>query len=91
MCAANVGVNIPKSYPNYLDASSYMFMYNEACRNDGIAERYDASTIYNTAMGNNPYRYPVYTFIVQIICGSSILIQMLQAKFMEVMKGLVIT
>lgn len=59
---ANVGVNIPKSYPNYLDASSYMFMYNEACRNDGIAERYDASTIYNTAMGTNPYRYPDIDF-----------------------------
>lgn len=59
---ANVGVNIPKSYPKYLDASSYMFMYNEACRNDGIAERYDASTIYNTAMGNNPYRYPDIDF-----------------------------
>ena len=59
---ANVGVNIPKSYPNYLDASSYMFMYNEACRNDGIAEKYDANTIYNTATGANPYRYPNIDF-----------------------------
>lgn len=59
---ANVGVNVPKSYPNYLDAGSYMTMYNEACRNDGIAERYDAGTIYNTAMGTNPYRYPNIDF-----------------------------
>lgn len=59
---ANVGVNIPKSYPKYLDADCYMTMYNEACRNDGIAERYDANTIYNTAMGTNPYRYPDIDF-----------------------------
>ena len=59
---ANVGVNIPKSYPKYLDADCYMTMYNEACRNDGIAEKYDPATIYNTAMGTNPYRYPDIDF-----------------------------
>lgn len=42
---ANAGINIPKSYPKYLDADCYMTLYNEACRNDGISERYDASTI----------------------------------------------
>lgn len=52
------GLNVPKIYPKYLDAASYMTMYNEACRNDGIAERYDVATIYNTAKGVNPYRYP---------------------------------
>ena len=57
---ANVGVNVPKAYPKYLDADCYMTMYNEACRNDGIAERYDAGTIYNTAMGT--YRYPDIDF-----------------------------
>lgn len=59
---ANAGINIPKSYPKYLDADCYMTLYNEACRNDGISERYDASTIYNTAMGTNPYRYPDIDF-----------------------------
>lgn len=59
---ANVGLNFPKSYPNYLDAASYMTLYNEASRNDGIAERYSANTIYNTAMGTNPYRYPNIDF-----------------------------
>ena len=39
-----------------------MTMYNEACRNDGIAEKYNASTIYNTVMGTNPYRYPDIDF-----------------------------
>lgn len=55
---ATGGFNVPKNYPKYLDAASYMTLYNEACRNDGISERYDASTIYNTAAGTNPYRYP---------------------------------
>lgn len=59
---ANAGINVPKSYPKYLDADCYMTFYNEACRNDGIAERYDASTIYNTAIGTNPYRYPNIDF-----------------------------
>lgn len=59
---ANTGINVPKSYPKYLDADCYMTLYNEACRNDGIAERYDASTIYNTAIGANRYRYPDIDF-----------------------------
>ena len=59
---ANAGINVPKSYPKYLDADCYMTLYNEACRNDGLAERYDASTIYHTAMGTNPYRYPNIDF-----------------------------
>ncbi len=55
---ANVGFYVPKNYPKFLDAASYMTLYNEACRNDGLSERYDANTIYNTAIGSNPYRYP---------------------------------
>lgn len=55
---ANTGLYVPKSYPTYLNAAEYMTLYNEACVNDGIAQRYDASTIYNTAAGTNPYRYP---------------------------------
>ncbi|MDR2473862.1 MAG: TonB-dependent receptor plug domain-containing protein, partial [Tannerella sp.] len=55
---ANGGVYIPKSYPKYLDADCYMTLYNEASINDGITPRYDAATIYNTALGTNPYRYP---------------------------------
>lgn len=55
---ATTGFEVPKHYAKYLDAASYMTLYNEACRNDGIAERYDAATIYNTAAGTNPYRYP---------------------------------
>lgn len=59
---ANTGFYVPKSYPKYLNAAEYMTLYNEASRNDGITERYDASTIYNTAAGTNPYRYPDIDF-----------------------------
>ncbi|MDR0700197.1 MAG: SusC/RagA family TonB-linked outer membrane protein, partial [Tannerella sp.] len=55
---ANGGMYVPKSYPEYLDAASYMTLYNEASINDDIAPRYNAATIYNTAQGVNPYRYP---------------------------------
>ena len=58
----SVAVNVPISYPKYLDSDCYMTLYNEACRNDGIAEKYDASTIYQTALGTNPYRYPDIDF-----------------------------
>lgn len=59
---ANVGLNFPKLYPKYLDSDCYMMMYNEACRNDGKKEHYDAATIYNTHEGFNPYRYPNLDF-----------------------------
>ena len=59
---ANAGINLPKAFPNYLDADCYMTLYNEARRNDGLSDYYDAATIYNTAMGTNPYRYPDIDF-----------------------------
>ncbi|MDR1121307.1 MAG: SusC/RagA family TonB-linked outer membrane protein [Dysgonamonadaceae bacterium] len=59
---ANGGIYVPKVYPKYLDADCYMALYNEASRNDGIAGRYDAATIYHTANGTNPYRYPDIDF-----------------------------
>lgn len=59
---ANSGVFVPKSYPKYLDADCYMSLYNEASLNDGLTPRYDAATIYHTASGTNPYRYPNIDF-----------------------------
>lgn len=59
---ANAGINLPKAYPKYLDADCYMTLYNEARRNDGLSDYYDAATIYHTAMGTNPYRYPNIDF-----------------------------
>jgi TonB-linked SusC/RagA family outer membrane protein len=59
---ANTGIFVPKRYPNYLNAADYMTLYNEASRNDGIAERYSQEQIYNTAAGTNPFRYPDINF-----------------------------
>ncbi len=58
----NTGLNTPKRYPDYLNAAEYMTLYNEASRNDGIAERYSQEEIYNTSTGKNPYRYPDLNF-----------------------------
>ncbi len=54
----NTAMGVPKSYPKYLDAASYMTLYNEASDNDGIGRIYNDATIYNTSVGLNPYRYP---------------------------------
>jgi TonB-linked SusC/RagA family outer membrane protein len=59
---ANTGLYVAKRYPKYLGAAEYMTLYNEARANDGLAAQYDASTIYNTAAGTNPYRYPDMDF-----------------------------
>jgi len=54
----NTGIYVPKSYPKYLNSSDYMTLYNEACTNDGLSEKYSSSDISNTAAGTNKYRYP---------------------------------
>ncbi len=55
---ANTGFYVAKRYPNYLGASEYMSLYNEACANDGINAKYSADEIYNTASHTDTYRYP---------------------------------
>jgi len=54
---SNVGLNVPKAFPQYLGSSEYMTLYNEALANDGLAAIYTPETIYNHS-GINPYRYP---------------------------------
>ncbi|MEO6734686.1 MAG: SusC/RagA family TonB-linked outer membrane protein [Ferruginibacter sp.] len=54
---ANTGLFFPKSYPKYLNAADYMSFYNEASRNDGVAERYTSAVIDSTRSGLNPYKY----------------------------------
>ncbi|WP_121357561.1 SusC/RagA family TonB-linked outer membrane protein [Flavisolibacter nicotianae] len=53
----NSGVALPKALPQYLGSAEYMTLYNEARRNDGLAELYDAATIQNYRTGNS-YRFP---------------------------------
>ena len=57
---ANTGWHVAKEFPEYLGSAEYMTLYNEACRNDGLAsgERYTQMDIYNHSTGLNPYRYP---------------------------------
>lgn len=54
----NAGLHVPKDYPEYLGSAEYMSLYNEARRNDGLADLYTPETIYNYASGKNVYRYP---------------------------------
>ncbi|RZK58676.1 MAG: SusC/RagA family TonB-linked outer membrane protein, partial [Pedobacter sp.] len=54
---SNIGLNVPKRFPQYLGSSEYMTLYNEALVNDGLAATYSPETIYNHS-GVNPYRYP---------------------------------
>lgn len=59
---ANTGINVAKSYPEYLGAAEYMTYYNQARANDGLEPLYSDEQIYNTSIGNNPYRYPDVNF-----------------------------
>lgn len=54
----NGGINVPKSYPEYLGSAEYMTYYNQAGKNDGIAPLYSDATIQNYASRSNLYRYP---------------------------------
>ena len=53
----NSGIALPKELPTYLNSADYMTLYNEARRNDGLTDLYDAATIQNYRTGN-AYRYP---------------------------------
>ncbi|HLP05818.1 MAG TPA: SusC/RagA family TonB-linked outer membrane protein, partial [Paludibacter sp.] len=54
----NSGINVPKSYPEYLGSAEYMKYYNQALKNDGLVALYDDATIGNYASHSNPYEYP---------------------------------
>jgi TonB-linked SusC/RagA family outer membrane protein len=54
----NSGINVPKSYPEYLGSAEYMTYYNQASKNDGLTPLYDDATIKNYASHSNLYRYP---------------------------------
>jgi TonB-linked SusC/RagA family outer membrane protein len=54
----NSGIDVPKSYPQYLGSAEYMKYYNQASLNDGLPALYADSTINRYAAHSNPYRYP---------------------------------
>lgn len=53
----NSGIALPRALPNYLNSADYMTLYNEARRNDGLADLYTPATIANHRTGN-PYSFP---------------------------------
>lgn len=59
---ANSGFYVSKRYPKFLGSAEYMTLYNEALVNDGLEPQYNDETIYLTASGANPYRYPDVDF-----------------------------
>lgn len=52
----------PIKYPDYMGSADYMTLYNEARRNDGLTDRYDAMAIQNTRIGFDPVQYPDVDF-----------------------------
>jgi len=54
---AQYGIATPKALPQYLGSADYMELYNEACSNDGLPQKFDATTIENYRSGSI-YRYP---------------------------------
>lgn len=53
----NTGVALPSDLPDYLNSADYMNLYNEARRNDGLTDLFDATTIQNYRTGN-AFRFP---------------------------------
>ncbi|WP_031425957.1 SusC/RagA family TonB-linked outer membrane protein [Flavimarina sp. Hel_I_48] len=54
----NAGMFVPKRFPKYLGSAEYMTFYNEARQNDGLSPLYTDENIFNSASGNNRFRYP---------------------------------
>jgi TonB-linked SusC/RagA family outer membrane protein len=53
----NSGIAKPIALPKYLNSADYMTLYNEARRNDGLAETFTAANIESYRTGND-YRFP---------------------------------
>jgi TonB-linked SusC/RagA family outer membrane protein len=52
------GISSPISLPSFLDAATYMELYNEARNNDGLPPLYNAGEIDSTRNRVNSYRFP---------------------------------
>lgn len=55
---AKYGVQAPTRIPKYLDSYNYAILYNEALRNGGGADKYDAAVLDKYKTGSDPYHYP---------------------------------
>ena len=59
---ADYGLRIPIIMPEFLNASEYMTLYNEARHNDGLSDFYGDDLIKSTYNKENPYKYPDIDF-----------------------------
>jgi len=55
---AKYGVQTPTRIPKYLGSYDHAYLYNEALRNAGQAEKYDATALDAYQTGIDPYTYP---------------------------------
>ena len=55
---AKYGLQTPTRLPQYLGSYDHAVLYNEASRNDGGADIYDAAALEAYRTGSEPYRYP---------------------------------
>lgn len=51
-------LNAPVQLPDYIDGAHYMEIYNEACRNSSVTEKYAQARIDKTRSGEDPDLYP---------------------------------
>lgn len=55
---AKYGFQSPTRMPKYLDSYNYAMLYNEASRNGGGTDKYDAAALEAYRTGSDPYNYP---------------------------------
>ncbi|WP_421918890.1 SusC/RagA family TonB-linked outer membrane protein [Marinifilum sp.] len=67
-----VGIQTPTRLPKFVDAVTYMNMYNEAEINDGSSPSFSQYDIDNTASGLYPVSYPDTDWVGEVVDKSSI-------------------
>lgn len=55
---AKFGLQTPTRIPKYLDSYNYAYLYNEAMRNGGGSDKYDASALNAYKTGSDPFHFP---------------------------------
>lgn len=59
---AEIGMGDPVSLPKFMNSADYMELFNEALANDGLAPKYDQTTISKSRNGMDMYKYPNQNF-----------------------------
>lgn len=64
-------INAPVKLPSYVDGAKFMEVYNEACRNSGVAEKYTQNQIDKTRTGADPDLYPNVNWLHEVFSDYS--------------------